>query len=151
MSEAARFTEVSDLVPAAASLREIRHHIHHHPELAYEEVQTSALVADKLEQWGWQVTREVGKTGVVGTLRVGDGKRSIGIRADMDALPIIEQTGLPYASGTHGKMHACGHDGHTTILLGAAQRLAATRNFSGTVHLVFQPAEEAGSDSGPSA
>ncbi|MFM0220517.1 M20 aminoacylase family protein [Paraburkholderia dipogonis] len=148
MSEAARFTEVSDLAPAAESLREIRHHIHHHPELAYEEHQTSALVADKLEQWGWQVTRGVGQTGVVGTLKVGDGKRSIGIRADMDALPIIEQTGLPYASGTHGKMHACGHDGHTTMLLGAAQRLAATRNFSGTVHLYFQPAEESGIDSG---
>jgi hippurate hydrolase len=102
MKEAARFTEVSDLEPAAQSLREIRHHIHHHPELAYEELQTGALVAEKLEQWGWQVTRGVGKTGVVGTLKVGDGRRSIGIRADMDALPILEQTGLPYASGTHG-------------------------------------------------
>lgn len=148
MSESARYTEVADLIPAAESLREIRHHIHHHPELAYEELQTGALVAGKLEEWGWQVTRGVGQTGVVGTLKVGDGKRSIGIRADMDALPIIEQTGLPYASGTHGKMHACGHDGHTTILLGAAQRLAATRNFSGTVHLYFQPAEESGIDSG---
>jgi len=85
---------------------------------------------------------------VVGTLRVGDGTRSIGIRADMDALPILEATGLPYASGTHGKMHACGHDGHTTMLLGAAQHLAKTRNFSGTVHLYFQPAEEHGVDSG---
>jgi metal-dependent amidase/aminoacylase/carboxypeptidase family protein len=101
MSEAARFTEVSDLVPAAESLREIRHHIHHHPELAYEEHQTGALVADKLEQWGWQVTRGVGQTGVVGTLKVGDGKRSIGIRADMDALPIIEQTGLPPRRAHH--------------------------------------------------
>ena len=152
MSEASHpageFTEVAHLAPAAESLREIRHHIHRHPELAYEEVATAALVAGKLEEWGWQVTRGVGRTGVVGTLKVGDGTRSIGIRADMDALPIIEQTGLPYASGTHGKMHACGHDGHTTMLLGAAEHLAKTRRFSGTVHLVFQPAEESGVDSG---
>ncbi|WP_118184775.1 M20 aminoacylase family protein [Paraburkholderia phosphatilytica] len=143
-----RFAEVADLMPAEASLREIRHQIHHHPELAYEEQQTAALVAGKLESWGWEVTRGVGTTGVVGTLKAGDGKRRIGIRADMDALPIVEQTGLPYASGVHGKMHACGHDGHTTMLLGAAQHLAATRRFSGTVHLYFQPAEEHGVDSG---
>ncbi|BEU25032.1 M20 aminoacylase family protein [Paraburkholderia sp. 22B1P] len=148
MTDATRLTEIADLEPAAAALRDIRHHIHHHPELAYEEVATAALVAEKLEAWGWQVTRGVGKTGVVGTLKVGDGARSIGLRADMDALPIIEQTGLPYASGAHGKMHACGHDGHTTMLLGAAQHLAKTRRFSGTVHLYFQPAEESGIDSG---
>ncbi|MGF6756045.1 M20 aminoacylase family protein [Paraburkholderia sp. GAS42] len=148
MTVAPRFAEVDDLVPAAESLREIRHHIHHHPELAYEEVATAALVAEKLEAWGWQVTRGVGKTGVVGTMKLCDGTRSIGIRADMDALPIVEQTGLPYASAEHGKMHACGHDGHTTMLLGAAQHLAATRRFSGTVHLYFQPAEETGIDSG---
>ncbi|TAL95905.1 MAG: amidohydrolase [Paraburkholderia sp.] len=148
MNVARRFAEIDDLVPAAESLREIRHHIHHHPELAYEEVATAALVAEKLEAWGWQVTRGVGRTGVVGTMKLGEGTRSIGIRADMDALPIVEQTGLPYASGTHGKMHACGHDGHTTMLLGAAQHLAATRRFSGTVHLYFQPAEETGIDSG---
>src|SRR3984885_2707582 len=142
------FTEVEHLAAADERLREIRQHIHHHPELAYEEVATAALVAEKLEAWGWQVTRGVGKTGVVGTLKAGDGTRSIGLRADMDALPIVEQTGLPYASGTHGKMHACGHDGHTTMLLGAAQHLAATRRFSGTVHLYFQPAEESGVDSG---
>ena len=148
MNVARRFAEIDDLVPAAESLREIRHHIHHHPELAYEEVATAALVAEKLEAWGWQVTRGVGGTGVVGTMKQGEGTRSIGIRADMDALPIVEQTGLPYASGTHGKMHACGHDGHTAMLLGAAQHLAATRRFSGTVHLYFQPAEETGVDSG---
>jgi len=148
MTDATRLTEITDLEPAAAALRDIRHHIHHHPELAYEEVATAALVAEKLEAWGWQVTRGVGKTGVVGTLKVGDGTRRLGLRADMDALPIIEQTGLPYASGTHGKMHACGHDGHTTMLLGAAQHLAKTRRFSGTVHLYFQPAEESGIDSG---
>ena len=145
---AAGLTEIADLAPAAEALREIRHHIHRHPELAYEEVETAKFVAEKLEQWGWQVTCGVGRTGVVGTLKVGDGTRRIGIRADMDALPIIEETGLPYASATHGKMHACGHDGHTTMLLGAAQRLAATRRFSGTVHLYFQPAEESGVDSG---
>jgi hippurate hydrolase len=148
MNDTPRHTEIADLEPAADGLREIRHHIHRHPELAYEEVETAALVAAKLEAWGWQVTRGVGRTGVVGTLKVGDGTRSIGIRADMDALPIVEQTGLPYASSTHGKMHACGHDGHTTMLLGAAQQLAATRRFSGTVHLYFQPAEESGIDSG---
>ena len=143
-----RYTEIADLADDAPSLREIRHHIHHHPELAYEEVRTAALVADKLDEWGWQVTRGVGGTGVVGTLKVGDGTRSIGLRADMDALPIIEQTGKPYASATHGKMHACGHDGHTTMLLGAARHLARTRRFSGTVHLYFQPAEEHGVPSG---
>ncbi|WP_114811849.1 M20 aminoacylase family protein [Paraburkholderia kururiensis] len=152
MNQATRLTEVADLQPAGQALREIRHHIHRHPELAYEEVQTADLVAQRLEAWGWQVTRGVGKTGVVGTLKVGDGvgnsARSIGIRADMDALPIVEETGLPYASATPGKMHACGHDGHTTMLLGAAQHLAATRRFSGTVHLYFQPAEESGVDSG---
>ncbi|SIT41037.1 Hippurate hydrolase [Paraburkholderia piptadeniae] len=148
MTDATPLTEIADLEPAAASLRDIRRHIHHHPELAYEEVATAALVAEKLEAWGWKVTRGVGQTGVVGTLKVGDGTRSIGLRADMDALPIVEQTGLPYASGTHGKMHACGHDGHTTMLLGAAEHLAKTRRFSGTVHLYFQPAEESGIDSG---
>ncbi|WP_206995547.1 M20 aminoacylase family protein [Trinickia mobilis] len=143
-----RLTQVEDLEAAAPGLRDIRHHIHQHPELAYEEVDTAALVASKLEAWGWEVTRGVGRTGVVGTLKAGDGTRRIGIRADMDALPIVEQTGLPYASATHGKMHACGHDGHTTMLLGAAQHLAATKRFSGTVHLYFQPAEESGVDSG---
>ncbi|MBP0595518.1 amidohydrolase [Paraburkholderia sp. LEh10] len=148
MTEASHLTEIADLEPAAATLRDIRRHIHRHPELAYEEVATAALVAEKLEAWGWQVTRGVGKTGVVGTLKVGGGIRSIGLRADMDALPIVEQTGLPYASAVQGKMHACGHDGHTTMLLGAAQHLAKTRRFSGTVHLYFQPAEESGIDSG---
>lgn len=138
------FTEVADLAGATDSLREIRHHIHRYPELGYEEVKTAALIADKLEQWGWRVARGVGGTGVVGTLQVGNGTRTIGIRADMDALPIIEQTGLPYASEIHGQMHACGHDGHTTMLLGAAQHLAATRRFSGTVRVYFQPAEEGG-------
>ncbi|SCK14658.1 M20 aminoacylase family protein [Vogesella sp. LIG4] len=148
MDTSKRYCEVADLNSMADELRAIRHHIHQHPELAYEEQQTAALVAEKLQQWGYTVTTGVGRTGVVGSLTVGDGQRSIGIRADMDALPIHEQTGLPYASQHHGKMHACGHDGHTSMLLGAARYLAETRNFSGTVHLYFQPAEEHGIDSG---
>lgn len=119
-----------------------RHHIHQHPELAYEEFQTSDLVAEKLQAWGYELARGIGGTGLVATLRVGDGQRRLGLRADMDALPIQEQTGLPYASVHDGKMHACGHDGHTAMLLGAARYLAATRRFSGTLHLIFQPAEE---------
>jgi len=146
-----RLTEVADLLDAAPRLREIRHQIHRRPELAYEERETGAFVADKLEQWGWRVTRNVGRTGVVGTLAAGTGTRAIGLRADMDALPIGEETGLPYASEVPGKMHACGHDGHTTMLLGAAEHLARTRRFSGTVHLFFQPAEEHGIDSGARA
>jgi hippurate hydrolase len=146
-----RLTEVADLLDAAPRLREIRHQIHRRPELAYEEQETSAFVANKLEQWGWRVTRNVGRTGVVGTLAAGTGTRAIGLRADMDALPIAEETGLPYASEVPGKMHACGHDGHTTMLLGAAEHLAATRRFCGTVHLFFQPAEEHGIDSGARA
>ncbi|SAL55206.1 amidohydrolase [Caballeronia terrestris] len=142
------YTTIPDLTDDAESLREIRHHIHQHPELAYEEFATSTLVAEKLAEWGWQVTRGIGGTGVVGTLKLGDGSRSIGLRADMDALPIVEQTGKPYASTTPGKMHACGHDGHTTMLLGAARQLARTKRFSGTVHLYFQPAEEYGVPSG---
>jgi hippurate hydrolase len=148
MDTAKRYCEVADLAGSAEELSAIRHHIHQHPELAYEELETAALVAQKLEQWGYRVTTGVGQTGVVGSLTVGEGARSIGIRADMDALPIHEQTGLPYASQRQGKMHACGHDGHTTMLLGAAKYLAETRRFSGTVHLYFQPAEEHGINSG---
>ncbi|KIG10900.1 M20 aminoacylase family protein [Caballeronia concitans] len=143
-----RFCEVADLADAKPQLDEIRHHIHQHPELSYEEAATSRFVAEKLRAWGYEVTRDVGGHGVVASLRNGTGKRTVGVRADMDALPIHEQTGLPYASVHDGKMHACGHDGHTTVLLGAAQQLAKTRNFDGTVHLIFQPAEEAGADSG---
>ena len=120
---------------------ELRHQIHAHPELAFEEHVTSELVAQRLSQWGYSVHRGLGGTGVVGTLENGVG-RSIGIRADMDALPIQETTGLPYASRQPGKMHACGHDGHTASLLAAAEHLAAHRNFKGKVRLIFQPAEE---------
>src|SRR6185437_14003191 len=120
----------------------IRRDIHANPELGMQEYRTSDLVAAKLAEWGIEVHRGVGKTGVVGVIRSGNGEAAIGLRADMDALPILEQTGLPYASQTQGVMHACGHDGHTTILLAAARYLAETRNFSGTVNLIFQPAEE---------
>ncbi|SDR43663.1 hippurate hydrolase [Burkholderia orbicola] len=126
----------------------IRRHIHRHPELSFHEADTAVLVGDMLEAWGYDVCRNVGGHGVVGTLRAGLSTRAIGIRAEMDALPIHEQTGLSYASVHSGKMHACGHDGHTAILLGAARKLAHTRRFDGTVHLIFQPAEEAGANSG---
>jgi hippurate hydrolase len=124
-------------------LTAIRRDIHAHPEMGLEETRTAALVAAKLREWGIEVTEGVGVTGVVGTVRgTLPGQRSIGLRADMDALAIPEQTGLPYASTNAGTMHACGHDGHTTMLLGAARYLAEHRNFSGTVQLIFQPAEE---------
>ncbi|MEN3930670.1 M20 aminoacylase family protein [Microvirga sp. W0021] len=123
-------------------LRDIRHQIHSNPELGFQEEGTSALVAEKLEQWGYEVHRGIAKTGVVGVLRNGDSQKSIGIRADMDALPIDEATGKPWSSKKPGVMHACGHDGHTTVLLGAAKYLAETRKFNGTVNLIFQPAEE---------
>ncbi|HEX3990234.1 MAG TPA: amidohydrolase, partial [Acetobacteraceae bacterium] len=119
----------------------IRHDIHAHPELGLEEVRTADLVAKKLEEWGIEVHRGVGVTGVVGVLRNGNGQASVGLRADMDALPILEASDLPYASQNPGRMHACGHDGHTTMLLGAAKYLAETRNFNGTVNFIFQPAE----------
>ena len=136
------FCELGDLLDATDFLREIRHHLHRHPELSLQEAGTAAMVAEHLTQWGYEVTRNVGGHGVVGTLRAGDGARSVAVRADMDALPITEESGQPHASEVKGVMHACGHDGHTTMLLGAARQLARSRNFSGTVHLVFQPAEE---------
>jgi amidohydrolase len=119
-----------------------RRDIHAHPELGFEETRTSDLVAQKLEAFGIEVTRGVGKTGLVGRLRAGNSPRAIGLRADMDCLPILEANSFAHRSQHSGKMHACGHDGHTTMLLGAAQYLAATKNFDGTVHFIFQPAEE---------
>jgi hippurate hydrolase len=142
------YCQIGDLSAAAGFLAATRQHIHQHPELSFQEADTSALVARHLDEWGWAVTRHVGGHGVVGTLRAGASARSVALRADMDALPIAEATGKAYASRHAGVMHACGHDGHTTMLLGAAQHLARTRNFNGTVHLVFQPAEEAGLNSG---
>jgi len=126
----------------ADELVAIRRDIHTHPELGMEEHRTAEVVAKLLEGWGVEVHRGVGGTGVVGVLRQGNGPLAIGLRADMDALPIEEATGVGYASGTSGVMHACGHDGHTTMLLGAARYLAQTRNFSGTVNFIFQPGEE---------
>jgi len=125
-----------------AELSAIRRDIHAHPEIGLQEFRTADLVAQKLTEWGIEVHRGVGVTGVVGVLRNGNGQGAIGLRADMDALPITEATGLPHASQNPGLMHACGHDGHTTMLLGAAKYLAETRNFNGTVNLIFQPAEE---------
>jgi hippurate hydrolase len=122
---------------------ELRRRIHAHPELSFEEFVTSDLVADCLQRWGYSVHRGLGVTGVVGTLRNGEG-RALGLRADMDALPIQESTGLAYASKLEGKMHACGHDGHTASLLAAAKYLAEHKPFQGTLHLIFQPAEENG-------
>jgi hippurate hydrolase len=125
-----------------AEMVQLRRHIHAHPELAYEEFATSELVATRLAEWGYDVHRGLAGTGVVGTLRLGTGARRLGLRADMDALPIHEATGLPYASTHAGRMHACGHDGHTAILLAAARGLAQERGFDGTLRLIFQPAEE---------
>jgi hippurate hydrolase len=121
-----------------------RRKLHAAPELSREEHATSALIAGLLEDWGYEVARGVGGTGIVATLSNGAGERTIGLRADMDALPIAETTGVPYASGSPGVMHACGHDGHMAILLAAAKELADKRDFSGTVRLIFQPAEEVG-------
>ena len=122
----------------------LRRDIHRHPELAFDEHRTSALVAEKLQGWGYAVERGLGGTGLVGRLVRGDGQRRLGLRADMDALPIHEATGLPHASCHAGVMHACGHDGHTAMLLAAARHLAEHGRFSGTLNLIFQPAEEGG-------
>ena len=134
---------LDDLRRDLAELTAIRRDIHAHPEMGMEEVRTSGIVAEKLRSWGIEVTTGVGKLGVVGTLRgARPGQHTVGLRADMDALQITETTGKPYASTNQGTMHACGHDGHTTMLLGAAKYLAAHRDFAGTVNFIFQPAEE---------
>ena len=119
-----------------------RRDLHAHPELGFEERRTADLVAAKLAQWGIEVHRGIGRTGVVGVLKAGSGTRAIGLRADMDALPIQESNTFEHRSRHDGRMHACGHDGHTAMLLGAAKVLAQSRNFDGTVHFIFQPAEE---------
>ena len=126
----------------AGEMVALRRQIHANPELGYEEFATSDLVAERLTRWGYKVHRGLGGTGVVGTLTCGSGKKRMGIRADMDALPMTETTGLAWASRSPGRMHACGHDGHTATLLAAAQLLAVTRGFNGTLNLIFQPAEE---------
>jgi hippurate hydrolase len=132
-----------DLAPLHPAMAAWRQDLHRHPELGFEEHRTAGFVAATLRGFGLEVTEGIARTGVVGTLLGRPGNRAIALRADMDALAMAEATGLPYASATPGRMHACGHDGHTAMLLGAAQWLAAHRDrFAGTVHLVFQPAEE---------
>ena len=133
------------LTPAAVEeFTRLRRDIHRHPELAFDEHRTSSLVAAQLASWGYAVTTGLGGTGVVGQLRRGNSTQSIGLRADMDALPITEATGADWSSCHHGVMHACGHDGHTAMLLAAAQHLAQHGTFEGTLNLIFQPAEEGG-------
>ena len=135
---------IQDLVPDAQAWRR---ELHAHPELLYDLPRTAAFVAERLREFGCdEVRTAIGRTGVVGVIRgrKGDSRRAIGLRADMDALPIEETTNLPYRSSVPGRMHACGHDGHTVMLLGAARHLARTRNFSGTAVVIFQPAEEGG-------
>jgi hippurate hydrolase len=122
----------------------VRRDLHAHPELCFEEVRTADVVAGKLTEWGIPIHRGLGTTGVVGIVKNGTSNRAIGLRADMDALPVTELNTFAHASKHHGKMHACGHDGHTAMLLAAAQHLAKNRNFDGTVYLIFQPAEEGG-------
>lgn len=136
-------TVIEQIRPFLSELKAIRQDIHRHPELGLEENRTAGIVAGKLREWGIEVVEGIGQTGVVGIVK-GDrpGQRMIGLRADMDALPIAEKTGLPYASQNPGVMHACGHDGHTAMLLGAARHLAVSRDFAGTAVLIFQPAEE---------
>ncbi|MCC6720127.1 MAG: amidohydrolase [Acetobacteraceae bacterium] len=133
---------INRIAADAPELTEWRRDLHANPELGLEEHRTSQIVADKLAAWGITVTRGLAGTGLVGTLKIGTSDRSIGIRADMDCLPMTEENDFPHKSTIPGRMHACGHDGHTTMLLGAAKYLAETRNFDGTVHFIFQPAEE---------
>jgi len=132
------------LLDQAESIQVLRRDIHAHPELCFEEVRTSDLIARTLEGWGIEVHRGLGKTGVVGVIQGRPGPNAVGLRADIDALPITERNHFPHASRHAGRMHACGHDGHTAMLLAAAQHLAHHRDFEGTVYLVFQPAEEGG-------
>jgi amidohydrolase len=135
---------VDRIVQFHHEIREIRRDIHAHPEICYEETRTSDVVAGKLEEWGIPIIRGLGGTGVVGTITNGESKRSIGLRADIDALPMQESNEFAHRSRNHGKMHACGHDGHTAMLLAAARHLSQHRDFDGTVHFIFQPAEEGG-------
>ncbi|MCG2586878.1 M20 aminoacylase family protein [Massilia sp. TS11] len=135
---------VDEIIAFQSEIQQLRRDIHAHPELCYEEQRTSDLVAAKLSEWGIPVIRGLGITGVVGVIRQGDSARAIGLRADMDALPMQEVNSFAHASRHAGKMHACGHDGHTAMLLAAAKHLATRRQFNGTVYLVFQPAEEGG-------
>jgi hippurate hydrolase len=135
---------IDPIIQFHSELQEIRRDIHAHPELCFEERRTADVIAQKLADWGIPVLRGMGVTGVVGIIKHGSGERAIGLRADMDALPVQETNTFAHASTHAGKMHACGHDGHTAMLLGAAHYLSRHRNFDGTVYLIFQPAEEGG-------
>ncbi len=135
---------IDSIVTQAAGIAATRRDIHAHPELCFEELRTADLVAQRLTDWGIPVHRGLGRTGVVGIVRSGTSKRSIGLRADMDALPMQEFNSFAHASQHPGKMHACGHDGHVAMLLAAAQHFSTQRHFDGTVYLIFQPAEEGG-------
>lgn len=135
---------LDEIERAHADLTALRRDIHAHPELAFEETRTSALVAERLRAMGIDVHTGLGKTGVVGVLKSGTSSRAIGLRADMDALPMPEHNRFAHKSTIEGRMHGCGHDGHTAILLGAAQYLSKHRQFDGTVYFIFQPAEEGG-------
>ncbi len=135
---------IAPLLAAAPAIAAIRRDLHAHPELCFEEQRTADLVAAKLTEWGIPVHRGMGTTGVVGIIKAGSSDKAIGLRADMDALPMQEFNTFAHASVHAGKMHACGHDGHTAMLLAAAQHLATHRDFGGTVYLIFQPAEEGG-------
>jgi hippurate hydrolase len=135
---------IESILADAAAIATLRRDIHAHPELCFEEQRTSDLIAKALTDWGIPVHRGLGTTGVVGIVKNGNSKRAVGLRADIDALPMTERNQFPHASQHPGKMHACGHDGHTAMLLAAAKHLSRQRNFDGTVYLVFQPAEEGG-------
>ena len=135
---------IDHIIGFQSEIQQIRRDLHAHPELRYEEHRTADTIAAKLTEWGIPVLRGLGGTGVVGILKNGESKRSVGLRADMDALPMQELNTFPHASRHAGKMHACGHDGHTAMLLGAARHLSQHRDFDGTIYLIFQPAEEGG-------
>jgi amidohydrolase len=135
---------IESILADASAIAAVRRDIHAHPELCFEEVRTSDLIAEQLTDWGIPIHRGLGKTGVVAILKSGASKRAVGLRADIDALPMTEHNTFPHASKHPGRMHACGHDGHTAMLLAAAKHLSKHRNFDGTVYLIFQPAEEGG-------
>ncbi|WP_019560697.1 M20 aminoacylase family protein [Caldimonas manganoxidans] len=135
---------IDSILADAAAVTAIRRDIHAHPELCFQEVRTAELIARALTDWGIPIHRGLGTTGVVGIIKNGSSPRAIGLRADIDALPITEKNQFPHASRHPGKMHACGHDGHTAMLLAAAKHFSTHRNFDGTVYLIFQPAEEGG-------
>ena len=135
-------TLLQELSANQEAMKTWRHHMHRHPEVAFDEHKTASYIAGLLREWGYEVTEGVGKTGVVARMRCGDSKKSIGLRADTDALAVQEANDSKHKSTIEGKSHTCGHDGHSAMLLGAAQYLARTRAFNGTVNLIFQPAEE---------